>query len=414
MAYKRSMVNIMTIALVLLLWGQMAVNSFAAGAEADTAEAEVLRLSERNVEENVAFGVENMYPGDKLVQKYRIEVVFADVTDTATVRLQAVVRSGYEKLSEVLELTVRRTDTEAVLYEGLLRDMPEVEQVLTADGKSSQEICYEITAGLDTSVGNAYQKKKLVADFNWCMTVNQDSQEKEEGSQETEDDSQQGDLVGEEEQVETPPTGDDSHMAVWIVAILLSLLGLAYLIIRQRKGKGNKSRVKLLGSVIGIVFLITALGITTLALINYKVSVEENVFETGEISINLNDDKPIMAESLLFEPGMTVVRDFFVENDGTCDTYYKLYFDDIDGELAKVLEVTIKEDDVLYHGILADMTRDNVTTVEEVLKVGEDRELEVWFHFPEKSGNQVQDLEVVFNICVEAVQAVNNPDRLFY
>lgn len=410
MAYKRSMVSIMAIALVLLLWGQMAVNSLAAGAKTDTAEAEVLRLSERNAGENVAFGVEDMYPGDKLVQKYRVEVVF---TDTATVSFQAVVRSGYEKLSEVLELTVKRTDTEEVLYEGLLRDMPEVDQVLTANGKSRQEICYEITAGLDTSVGNVYQKQKLVADFNWCMTVNQDSQEKEEGSQETEDDSQQGDLVGEEEQVETPPTGDDSHMTVWIVAILLSLLGLAYLIIRQRKGKGNKSRVKLLGSVIGIVFLITALGITTLALINYKVSVEENVFETGEISINLNDDKPIMAESLLFEPGMTVVRDFFVENDGTCDTYYKLYFDDIDGELAKVLEVTIKEDDVLYHGILADMTRDNVATVEEVLKVGEDRELEVWFHFPEKSGNQVQDLEVVFNICVEAVQAVNNPDRLF-
>ncbi len=172
---------------------------------------------------------------------------------------------------------------------------------------------------------------------------------------------------------------------------------------------------KLTGSVIAIIILSICLCITSFALVYSTVTVENNLFHTGTVKINLNDGAPVIAEhEFLFEPGMTVEKEFFIENQSTWDVYYRLYFSDIKGELADVLEVAVREGDtVLFSGKMADMTRDKVGAADDVLKLHQRRELTVSFHFPEDAGNTFQHRYVAFTLGAEAVQTKNNPNRLF-
>lgn len=177
--------------------------------------------------------------------------------------------------------------------------------------------------------------------------------------------------------------------------------------------KENKNSVgrKLTASMITIFVLILCLCITSSALIWATVSVENNLFHTGIIRINLNDGKPVIEEDeYLFEPGMTVAKDFFIENEGTWDVYYRLYFNEIEGELADVLEISIKDGDtVLYSGKMADLAKDKVLAVKTPLKVDEKLYLTAVFHYPEIEGNETQDESARFTISADAVQTKNNP-----
>jgi len=171
---------------------------------------------------------------------------------------------------------------------------------------------------------------------------------------------------------------------------------------------------KLTASVLIAVVLTICLCVTTYALV-YSVSVKNNIFHTGTVDINLNDGKPVISEhEFLFEPGMTVVKDFFIENESTWEVYYKLYFADVSGDLADVLDITIsKGADVLYEGKLSKLTRLRVDTADDTLQVGERRDLTIAFHFPEEAGNDTQNLQLSFSMCADAVQTKNNPGKLF-
>ncbi len=181
--------------------------------------------------------------------------------------------------------------------------------------------------------------------------------------------------------------------------------------------KDKKSSVgrKLTASMVTIFLLILCLCITSAALVWATVSVEENLFHTGIIKINLNDGKPIIEENeFLFEPGMTVKKDFFIKNEGTWDVYYRIYFNEIEGGLADVLEITIKDGDtVLYSGLMRELEKDKVTTVDKPLKVDEKLTLTVFFHYPESAGNDTQNQNVRFTISADAVQTKNNPNMDF-
>ncbi len=172
---------------------------------------------------------------------------------------------------------------------------------------------------------------------------------------------------------------------------------------------------KLTASVTAVVVLAVCLCITTFALVWATVSVEGNLFHTGTVKINLNDGRPVVEEhEFLFEPGMTVKKDFFIENQSTWDVYYKLYFADVEGGLANVLEITVKDGDkVLYSGKAANLTKENVGAADDVLKLNERRNLTVYFHFPEGVGNNTQNLVLTFSMKVDAVQTKNNPNRVF-
>lgn len=179
--------------------------------------------------------------------------------------------------------------------------------------------------------------------------------------------------------------------------------------------KTSKTAKKLTGSIIAVAILSVCLCITTFALVYSTVSVENNLFHTGIVKINLNDGKPVIEEhEFLFEPGMTVEKEFFIENQSTWDVYYKLYFEDIEGGLADVLEVSVCDGDkVLLSGKMSDMTKDNVGAADDILKLNERRILTVTFHFPEEAGNAAQRLYLTFTMGADAVQTKNNQNRLF-
>ena len=195
---------------------------------------------------------------------------------------------------------------------------------------------------------------------------------------------------------------------------------------------------------VGTIFLLTVcLAITTYALMRVTLDLRDNTFQTGQIGINLNDGQPIIDENNAmfrrFEPGVLAKADFFIENDvSTWSVYYRLYFSDIAGDLADVLEVTITDPDsqsgkgpkaaqffdderrrenvqgeILYHGTLAELTRANVHTANDILEVGERRDLSMYFYFPVEEGNETMGKEVAFSVCADAVQTKNNEGKEF-
>lgn len=183
----------------------------------------------------------------------------------------------------------------------------------------------------------------------------------------------------------------------------------------MRKMLKSKTEKKLAAGIVAIILLAVCLIITTLALVYEVISVNDNIFHTGKIGINLNDGKAVIQEhEFIFEPGMTVKKEFFIENESTYDVYYKLYFDDVSGDLGDVLEVTISDGDkVLYSGTASELGSDDVLAADDVLRVNERKDLEVLFKFPESTGNSAMGSGLAFTMCADATQTKNNPDRLF-
>ena len=179
--------------------------------------------------------------------------------------------------------------------------------------------------------------------------------------------------------------------------------------------ENSKTLKKLNAGIFMIVLLAICLCISTFALVYATVSVDNNLFATGSVKINLNDGKPVIEErEYLFEPGMTVEKTFFLENQSTWDVYYKIYFDNIEGGLADVLIVDIlAEDRVLYSGKMAELSRESIAAADDVLRLSERRELTLRLYFPKEAGNEAQDLTLAFDIKADAVQTKNNPDKLF-
>ncbi len=179
--------------------------------------------------------------------------------------------------------------------------------------------------------------------------------------------------------------------------------------------KSSNTSKKLAVSVATIVLLAICLCITTFALMWAVVSKDNNLFHTGTVKINLNDGNPVIREhEFLFEPGMTVKKDFFIENQSTCEVYYKLYFGNVEGGLADVLEISICQGDtVLFEGKASELIKENVGAANDVLKLNERKNLTVYFHFPEEAGNTAQDKQLTFDMNADAVQTRNNPNKLF-
>ena len=152
-----------------------------------------IRLYDRSPEYNREFSVTNMFPGDAETQNACVQV---DHKGDVTVHFRAEVRPGYEKLAEVLKLRVSVGGS--VLYDGLMAEMP----------AGSDTLDYQLTAYLDTSVGNPYMYQQLVADFYWWVA---DSEEL------------------------APPTGDTMQPLLWGAVVLVSGAALTVLLRRRRE-----------------------------------------------------------------------------------------------------------------------------------------------------------------------------------
>ena len=177
----------------------------------------------------------------------------------------------------------------------------------------------------------------------------------------------------------------------------------------------QKTAKKLTGGIVAIILLAVCLVITSLALVYASVVVENNLFHTGTVKIDLNGGESVIrVHEFLFEPGMTVRKDFYVQNDSTGSVYYRLYFDNVSGGLADVLNVTVKDGEkTLYSGTATELAKANAAAADDILQVGQRRNLTVYFYYPTDKGNETQNSELTFTLCADATQTKNNPERLF-
>lgn len=381
---------------------------------------QVLSLNAKNPEENSSFQMTNMFPGDSTTQYYRLGVSY---TGTITVNFHAVATGGEEKISEVLEVKVRWADTGELLYEGSLADMPVLGRELSTDSKSrTEELTYEVTVGLSTSVGNEYQNKKLIAELSWWAEVDETPEPSEPGSggNSTEPSEPESGEIQTGGSLTNPPTGDESPIFMWIAVIFASIAVVLLILARYRRRRlvmpvVIQSRRRLFFGVFLALFLMLGLGITSVALIWQKVAVEENLFQTGIVSINLNDGQPVFRRDMFFEPGMVIEEDFTLSNeDSTCDVYYRLYFTEVKGDLAEVLQVEVFDGDTtIFEGTLADMNGRESEGADGILREGETRAMTIVFRVPGDCGNLMQGSTVLFDLNADAVQTVNNPGGLF-
>ena len=446
------------------------------------ADGDILSLYKGKPSDNIPFSVTNMFPGDYIKQDYIVRVSY---NGTITVYFTADVRPEYEKLAEVLKCKVVIPDRNTILYDGLMRDTPDIANTISGVN-ITEDLKYEIAVYLDTSVGNEYQDLSLIADFKWWVTAEEiygegyrpdtdggsyypqpsfdrvteetakpvddddkpitghENQPTEGDGQPTDSDEDitdvdepiaNADMTDSDKPVQAPDeqqtdqkkptgeliappkTGDDVNPWIYITIICLSLLVIFLILFVKKKNKNENNDVirKLTISIAIIIVLAVCLCITTFALIYSAVIVEDNVFQTGKVQINLNDGKPIITENeFLFEPGMTVKKEFFIKNESSDSVYYKIYLDAVKGGLAKVLDVKIldnKTGDLLYDGKANTFTQKNSKSDELILN--EKRMLTAIFHYPEESGNSTQNMSLEFNMCATATQKRNNDGREF-
>lgn len=183
-------------------------------AATDAKKAATISLYDKQPEENKPFHVENMFPGDVETKYFRIQVSYHD---KVTVHYHADIRPGYEKLAEVLKVKIRLLSTGETMYDGLMRDMPESVTYKLASAKSTtEELYYEITAYLDTSVGNEYQNKDLIADFRWWV-------------------EETGNLGP------SPKTGDSTNIVVWALLAFCTGSILIFLLVTRRRKEDEEN-----------------------------------------------------------------------------------------------------------------------------------------------------------------------------
>lgn len=154
--------------LVIFSITALAANPFTANStivDQDKENQTTLTIYKNQPEDSTPFHAANMFPGDSEQKTYLLAVSYRG---TVTVHFHADVRSGSEKLAEVMNCRVVLKNTNETLYDGLMKDMPEsLAHKLVSSKATTDELEYEITAYLSTSVGNEYMNKELLADFRW-------------------------------------------------------------------------------------------------------------------------------------------------------------------------------------------------------------------------------------------------------
>jgi len=437
MRIKRKIIPIFTLLLFLMQFLTFSVHA-----------EELLSLNKSNPEINHTFIVNDMMPGDVKIEDYSVDVSYIGVLD---VYFTVDVRQGYEKLAEVLKCRIS-VPTGEVLYDGLISGVPDISRRIVSTKKITETLDYTVFVYLETSVGNEYQDLELIADFRWFVYKSNadggggtrpikpessvESTETPESSVPTAESSNESevtstpelDFTEESEEVketgtliDSPKTGDMAKPMLWCVLIIISLAGLLFFLLSGKKEDEERKKMsfekKLTVCIIAIVILGICLCITTFALVYTSVSVEENIFRTGTVELNLNDEKPIIeADEFIFEPGMTVKKEFFIENRSRDrnGVWYKIYFDNTYGALASVMDVKIIENSsnmILFDGKAEDLTRENSTPSD--LLPNEKRTLTAIFHYPEHSNNSTQNTLLSFEMCAVASQKSNNTNKEF-
>lgn len=117
-------------------------------------------------ENEKAFRLTNMLPGDSTTKEYKVTVRSRSATSLA---FSAEVSETSLLLSGEHGLVFTVTANGEPLYEGRLADMPTLSTPLKT-GISPQEVIYRITAQLPTVANNAYANQSLSISFLWSLS----------------------------------------------------------------------------------------------------------------------------------------------------------------------------------------------------------------------------------------------------
>lgn len=179
-------------------------------ADADSkTTATVIHIHNKNAGDNEPFHVKNMFPGDEESKYYCVKLSYHD---KVTLYFKADIHSGYEKLAEVMKARITLLDTNEVMYDGLMKDIPKsIVLPLSFRGSATDEVYYEITAYLDVSVGNEYMEKDLEASFKWW--------------------------VEEVDHLDSPQTGESLNTSILLLILSASLFMLILLLRYKKKNE---------------------------------------------------------------------------------------------------------------------------------------------------------------------------------
>ncbi len=129
-----------------------------------------LEFNNANAEENLPFDVKGMDGGSSEGILYR---VVATYNSNFILKYDMTVREDeeFQKLAEILKIKAELVGAESdtLLYDGLLSDMPPLEIALNADAETATEYLFSITIYLDASLGDQYYGQKLMADMTWWI-----------------------------------------------------------------------------------------------------------------------------------------------------------------------------------------------------------------------------------------------------
>jgi|GEM_PF-1266812 len=368
-----------------------------------------LTLYNNQTTQNDRFSVTDMLPGDSVSQYFCIRAYHnKDVPLYFTVEnLEAT-----NRLQDVLKLRVTRLSDGAVLCDAPVSGIvgKAFSQFLTANGAGMSDAWYSITAYLDTDTGNEYQQARLEADFKWYC-------EGEEGGADS-------GLSG------IPQTG--GLFPFWLV---LGGVGIALILLALLWGRREKKREELADEnisnqqtavppvtrrtlwkrLIAIFALGAMLVATSFALMIVSVAVPDNTFETAKVGLDLNDGAPVFdGVDLLLEPGRTLLRDFNVTNESTVDVYCRLYLQNLEGPLSGMVVFSLYDgEELLFSANAVNFDRSAPFTLQQPLSPGESKTLTLAVEMDKNAGNSGQDTYLTFDLSADAVQARNNPDKVF-
>ena len=179
--------------------------------------------------------------------------------------------------------------------------------------------------------------------------------------------------------------------------------------------KGNQTKRRAWMSIAAVTVLFCMLAVTTYALVLSMVSAEDNIFSMGTVQIQINGGKTLFSgEDMNIEPVYSAKKDFTVDNLGTADVYYRLYLENVSGELADGLLFQIYDgENQLYSAKAEAFVKEAPCVVDTLLPAGESHTLTLVVKLEESAGNDFQSGGVTFDLTADAVQAANNPDKEF-
>ncbi len=171
----------------------------------------------------------------------------------------------------------------------------------------------------------------------------------------------------------------------------------------------NKKK-KIINRVLVAILIMMIAAIIALAYALYTTEVDTFI-STGTIDLNFNDGTIVFAdEDLRLSPGETVIREMFVENAGEEPFYYRIYLDNMSGNLIDSTVVNIYDEDgtLLLTIETAEFDSSNYFTTDEILEAGERVNLSMEIVVMDNAGDVYQESEMNFDIIASAIQSKNN------